>query len=345
MSLAEVRRDGQHGVRPGREAAVGSAGGNGSGPDGRRGSKRREEVVPPARFESYYGRAVLNQPVWHAPDIPGYFFLGGLAGASSFLAAGLQLRGRCRAATRYKVVAAAALGGSLYGLIHDLGRPARFPYMLRIVKPTSPMSVGSWFLATYAPAAAGSAVAAVTGRLPRLGGLATGVAAAVGIPVATYTAVLVTNTAVPAWHDGHREMPVVFVGSAAASAGGAGLVMLPSADAGAARVAGAAGGAIEVAASWVMERRMGFTAEPYRTGRAGRLSRAAKAMSAAGAALAAVGGARRPVAVLGGALLLAGSAATRFAIFEAGRASAADPKYTVVPQRQRLDRDGGRELA
>jgi hypothetical protein len=40
-----------------------------------------------------------------------------------------------------------------------------------------------------------------------------------------------------------------------------------------------------------------------------------------------------------GAALLAGSALTRFGIFEAGRASTLDPKYTVVPQRERLQHE------
>ncbi|MGH3282204.1 MAG: NrfD/PsrC family molybdoenzyme membrane anchor subunit, partial [Trebonia sp.] len=41
-----------------------------------------------------------------------------------------------------------------------------------------------------------------------------------------------------------------------------------------------------------------------------------------------------------GVALLAASAATRWGIFHAGLASAADPKYTVVPQRQRLTERG-----
>jgi hypothetical protein len=40
--------------------------------------------------------------------------------------------------------------------------------------------------------------------------------------------------------------------------------------------------------------------------------------------------------MLAGGLLLAGSACTRFAIFDAGVASAEDPAYTVGPQRARL---------
>ena len=48
----------------------------------------------------------------------------------------------------------------------------------------------------------------------------------------------------------------------------------------------------------------------------------------------------RAVAALSGAALMAASALTRFGVFEAGRASARDPKYTVGPQRQRLREQG-----
>ncbi len=45
----------------------------------------------------------------------------------------------------------------------------------------------------------------------------------------------------------------------------------------------------------------------------------------------------RLASALSGAALLAASAVTRFGIYEAGVASMTDPRYTVVPQRQRLD--------
>jgi len=45
----------------------------------------------------------------------------------------------------------------------------------------------------------------------------------------------------------------------------------------------------------------------------------------------------RPGAILGGSLLLASGAFERWAIFKAGSASARDPKYTVVPQRARIE--------
>ena len=64
--------------------------------------------------------------------------------------------------------------------------------------------------------------------------------------------------------------------------------------------------------------------------------RTARILTAAGAVGAALlGGRSRTAAALSGAALLAGSACTRFGIFEAGRASAKEPKFTVVPQRER----------
>jgi len=45
----------------------------------------------------------------------------------------------------------------------------------------------------------------------------------------------------------------------------------------------------------------------------------------------------RAMSALGGAPLLAASAATRWGIFHAGLASARDPKYAVVPQRERRE--------
>ena len=64
--------------------------------------------------------------------------------------------------------------------------------------------------------------------------------------------------------------------------------------------------------------------------------RAGRILAAGGAAAALVGRRNRAVSALSGAALLAGSAVTRFGVFEAGRASVRDPKYTVGPQRERL---------
>jgi hypothetical protein len=278
---------------------------------------------------SYYGDPIINPPTWAELDIAGYLFAGGLAGASSLLAAGAQLSGRPAMTRRCRVCAAGAIGVSLGALIHDLGRPDRFLHMLRVFKPTSPMSVGVWLLAAAASDLAGRAPA-----IGRAAGLGAGV---LGAGVSTYTAALIADTAVPAWHDGHRELPFVFAGSAASAAAGFSLIAAPRVENAPARRLAALGVAVELASHTLMERRMGMVAGALREGAAGRRLRAAKALSAAGAVSAAtVARHSRWGALASGAALLAGSALTRFGLFEAGVASARDPKYTVQPQRERV---------
>ena len=146
----------------------------------------------------------------------------------------------------------------------------------------------------------------------------------------------------PAWHEARRELPFVFAGSAMASAGAAALVLTPARHAAPARRLLVAGAVVETVASRVMEHRLGELAKPYRSGASGRLSRAALAATSAGAATAAAAGGHRAGAIAAGALTLAGSALERFAVIEAGFASARDPEATTGPQRRRLDaRRGG----
>jgi formate-dependent nitrite reductase membrane component NrfD len=288
--------------------------------------------------DSYYGQPIIKPPVWRELDIAGYLFAGGLAGATSLLAAGADLSGRPELARRAKLCATVAITGSLGALVHDLGRPARFLNMLRVFKPSSPMSVGVWLLTAYAPLAAGSAGSDVLGRAPRTGRAAGVAAGALGSGVATYTAALIADTAVPAWHDGHRELPFLFAGSAASAGGGFGLVAAPLAQNGPARRMALLGTAGELVAELLYERRLGMVAESLQAGSAGRRLRAAKLLSAAGALGAAtVGGRSRLGAVISGAALMAGSALTRFGVFAGGMASARDPRYTVEPQRERSD--------
>jgi hypothetical protein len=78
-----------------------------------------------------------------------------------------------------------------------------------------------------------------------------------------------------------------------------------------------------------------MAAEPYHKGTPGRLMKTGQAAAAAGLVLAFAGRRNRLVSALAGASLAAAAAFTRFGIFEAGKQSAADPKYTVEPQRQR----------
>ncbi|HLI24590.1 MAG TPA: NrfD/PsrC family molybdoenzyme membrane anchor subunit [Acidimicrobiales bacterium] len=346
MSGSDVTKDGMRGVRPGRDATVGANVGPGGAapPPGRpreagagKGKGAEQVMVPPAQFRSYYGMPVINKPVWQSPDIPGYLFTGGLAGAGAVVAAAAQVTGRRSLARSLKVTDAAAIGVSLYFLVHDLGRRTRFFNMLRTFKVTSPMSVGSWLLAAYSPAAAAAALSEVTGILAPVGTVATFGAAALGPAVASYTAALIADTAVPAWHDGYREMPFVFVASAASAAAGVGMAAAPAAETGPLRRLGIVAGVLELALDKAMEMRMGMVGGAFREPKARRFTQMAEMATGAGVAVAALLGRRSRLArVVAGACLVAGSALTRFGIFEAGMASAEDPRYTIVPQRQRL---------
>ena len=152
-------------------------------------------------------------------------------------------------------------------LVADLGRPERFYNMLRVFKPSSPMSVGSWVLAVFAPGRrrnggprpAGLVPAAADGRRQRPRRCS-------GPVLATYTAVLFADTAVPVWHEAHRELPAVFAGSALASAGAAAVIGLPTGSAGPARRAVVDGRGRELGAVAAMERALGPLAAPYRDG-------------------------------------------------------------------------------
>lgn len=347
MSQSDVTRHGLRGKRPDREATTGV-----NIPRRWRGKHRAEQpMVPSAEFTSYYGKPILNAPVWESPDIPGYLFLGGMAGGSSLLAAGADLTGRPVLAVVAKTGAAAAGLLSVTALVHDLGKPARFLNMMRVFKVTSPMSVGSWLLGAYVPAAGAAALTALTGRLRWIGYAATAGSALLGPAVASYTAALICDTAVPAWHDGYPEMPFKFTGSGMVAAGGLGMVsaLLPGsgpAETRPARNLALVGAAMEAAAFEWMTRRVGMVAEPYSEGRGGRYVKAGKALTMLGVAGAALGRRSRVATALSGAAFVAASAATRWGIFHAGMASARDPKYTVVPQRQRLnERAGGNGTA
>ena len=134
-------------------------------------------------------------------------------------------------------------------------------------------------------------------------------------------------------------------GSPAAASGGDptkgrwGLVAAPLHEAGPARRLALGGALLELAVERHMESAMGITAEPLHEGHAGALMRASKALTVGGALAAALlGGRSRMAAAASGAALLAGSACLRFGVFEAGQNSARDPKYTVVPQRSRIER-------
>jgi formate-dependent nitrite reductase membrane component NrfD len=304
------------------------------------GTKTESITRTGTEMRSYYGHPVIKEPTW-TWEIPVYFFTGGLGGASSVLGLSANLFGNEKLSRTALYLGAIADAVSAPLLISDLGRPERFHHMLRVFKVTSPMNVGAWVLTFAGGASNTAAVLELFGILKPVKVLAEIVASLFGPPLATYTGVLVANTAVPVWHEGRRELPWLFGASATASAGAAASIFVGPDEAGPARRLAVAAAAGELALTQAMERRLGETGEVYHEGAAGAYGRAAKALTAAGATLLATRGRRsRAAQVVGGALVCAGGMCLRWSVYKAGFQSARDPKYTVKPQRERAQRDG-----
>ncbi|MBA3734524.1 MAG: polysulfide reductase NrfD [Actinobacteria bacterium] len=289
---------------------------------------------------SYYGKPIIKEPVWKA-EIPNYFFIGGLAGGSATLSAAARAAGNEQLARRALYVAAAGVTVSPYYLIKDLGRPRRFYNMLRVFKVTSPMSVGTWIVASEGTSTGIAAACELFGILPRVRGAAQVVSGLLGPAMASYTGALVADSVVPVWHESRRELPLLFASSSAAAAGGLAAALTPVASARPARRLGLLGAVAELVTHKVMERRMGeLVAEPYKKGEGGRYAKAAEAATLSGVGLMLLAGRTRTGAAAAGVLLAAGSWSTRFAVHHAGKTSAADPKYTSIPQRERAAERG-----
>ncbi|NLG23626.1 MAG: polysulfide reductase NrfD [Actinomycetales bacterium] len=337
------------------------------------GGRREAPAVPDAEFSSYYGRGVIKPVPWRH-EIPAYLFVGGVAAGSGILATGAAWTGReiLRRNSRLTAMAGVALSGAL--LVADLGRPERFLNMMRTMKLTSPMSVGTWILSGYAaftgvttasevvrllappsrPGASdgeilghrahGAAIpAGVLGMASRVLGVADAPAALgqalFAPPLAAYTAVLLSDTVTPVWFESRRQLPFVFVGSAALASSGVQMVLTPTEQAGPARRFALIGVVADLVGMHRLEEHLTELEldEPVRTGQGGAKLRLAKVLTVAGGVGTLCSGRSRAVAIASGLALAAASALTRFGMVEAGIESAKDPKYTVGPQKRRLE--------
>jgi formate-dependent nitrite reductase membrane component NrfD len=316
-----------------RYAARGAT--NGSVPEAARrmrgGEELRSEVQGP----------IINAVVW-TWEIPVYFWFGGMAAGSSFAAVAADLAGDEDAARVARAVALAAVLPCPPLLIADLGRPMRFLHMMRIFKPRSPMSMGSWCLVAFSSTVA----AAVGADWLGLKGAAKGfgaATAALGTYLGSYTGVLLASTATPVWARSHKLLPGIFICTAAATGAAANRFALaargapagdPSRDA-LAHVETVAMGA-ELALSMVNERGLGILRRSLEEGRPGRLFSAAKWAARAGLALRAVRTAQaRPWAEhASSAIFMAAALLFRFAWLEAGKASAHDDEAVAIMHRR-----------
>ncbi|HLY82994.1 MAG TPA: NrfD/PsrC family molybdoenzyme membrane anchor subunit, partial [Acidimicrobiales bacterium] len=296
-------------------------------------------------LRTYHGQPVLKQPVW-SWEVPCYLFAGGMAGASATLACLSELDGNRTLARRAWAV---ALTGNTLGpvlLTMDLGKPVRALNMFRMFKVTSPMSVGSWLLAATGTTTGVSAANAWLGLFPRLSRATRPAAGILGLQLATYTAALLANTAVPLWHEGRRGLPFVFASGAAVSAGAASVMITPIAEARPARRLALGAVVFKQAMRLTEEQDVGELSQVYKQGPAYALRQISRGCLAAGASLLLARGGRSPTAArIAGGLLLASELSSRWSVFRAGFQSAADPKYVVGRQRAAIERGERRGAA
>lgn len=158
-------------------------------------------------MHGYANITVTKAPAWHGIIAWDALFNGMamglfLAAAISELAAPAVFRSVAKVAYP---VALVLLLMDLGMLVFDLGDPFRFHHMLRVFKPGSPMSVGTWCLTIFSlplTVAAGLSVLAEFGwDFERARILAVIVGLLPGFGAAAYKGVLLSTNAQPGWKD------------------------------------------------------------------------------------------------------------------------------------------------
>ncbi len=185
-----------------------------------------------------------------------------------------------------------------------------------------------WRLTVYGPAAGMSWILAELDALERLRKVASVTTGALGPAIATYTAVLLSDTATPVWHEAKAELPFVFAGGATTA-----LALLDRKPSGVAARIAALGAIGELAAAFVMKRRLGPLDTYSSDESARRFDRAALTFPGAGAIGALVLPQRRAMTALSSGAILVGSLCQRMAVVRAGTASARDPRAVLDQQR------------
>jgi hypothetical protein len=261
---------------------------------------------------TYYDVPLLKAPVW-TWEIPVYFFVGGAAGGAAVIGAVATATGTAGTLSRdARWIAAAGAPLSAMLLTADLGRPARFLNMLRVFKPQSAMSVGSWTLAAFSGAS-------TTALVPFAAGVAAPASALLGCGMLTYTGVLIGATSIPVWHEHVATLPFHFSASGMGSA--AALLTLLGHDSPALNRIALGAAAVETLVGARIETARSPASRPLREGLSGAIIRAGGVLSGPVPLVLRAGRSRRwrsaaSVAALAGSLL------TRVGWILAGRVSA-----------------------
>lgn len=289
---------------------------------------------------TYYERPMLKEPVW-GWTIPTYYYVGGLSGASLALGAAAQLgnAGSCESLSmRCHLTGFIGATVSAGLLIYDLGRPARFINMLRVFRPTSPMNMGSWILSAAGATSAGTLLLrrrrGFFGKVGAFLGFVSGIA---GLALATYTGVLVANSAVPLWQASRKALPVLFGASAVASAGSFFDILEGNAEERRITTAfGTIGRIAEISAGIAMEKQASAVERvgiPLKKGWSGFLWKTATVCTAASLAVSFLPKQTRTTRITAGTLGTLGSLLMRFTVQHAGVLSARDARASFYQQR------------
>jgi hypothetical protein len=263
---------------------------------------------------TYYDVPLLKAPVW-TWEIPVYFFVGGIAGGAAVIANVAKWTGTNGTLARDASWIAAGGGPLSAGLLTaDLGRPERFINMMRVFKPQSAMSVGSWTLAAFS---ASTSVAMVPVRA--IAGTGTAASGLLGCGMLTYTGVLIGATAIPVWHEHVRTLPIHFAASGMASA--AALLTLIGHDEPALNRIAIGAAAVECAIGAAIELDRSSASQPLRAGASGWVIRTGGVLSGPVPLICRAAGTSRWRRVAS-VSALAGSLLTRIGWILAGRASA-----------------------
>jgi hypothetical protein len=164
------------------------------------------ESQPQATATGYDSRRVTKVPNWHGLVVWDILFNNLSTGlflvtAVSELVAPATFGAAARVAYPFALL---LLIGDLVCLVLDLGDPFRFHHMLRVWKPSSPMSLGTWCLTAYAaPLTALSVMSLLPGDsgLEGIRRLLIVVGTVPALGAALYKGVLFSTTAQPGWRD------------------------------------------------------------------------------------------------------------------------------------------------
>lgn len=272
---------------------------------------------------------MVKPPDWTGL-IPTYFWAGGWAGASATLGFTMRLAKNPTAARALTYAAATGSAISAVCLIADLKKPQRFLNMMRVFKPSSPMSVGVYLFGIFSGASMTAAASEMTGFATPLGRAGAAVAALCGPFMSVYTSVLIGDTVMPAWHYGRTSLPGLFAATSLSTAGGLGMLFIPANSAKPARrlaMLGAAG--VPLALKRLHTELGAFQKEAYEVRKAATYTQLARALNVTGFMCTFFARRSRLMAKIAGASLLAAGLAERFAVYHAGKISAEDPKFTI----------------